>query len=208
MEINGQQTTIMQQIQAQMHLPATSQPKNLNVGQRKALALFRNRETIMQRYNKDEPPVFDEYAAIMGDSPTLAVMNSTFGAGTAEVIIASKLSRLNQYTNVREKISPTQADAMATSIVADPDFRGIKGDVLALFFERLKTGKYGELYNIIDAVSISAKLRQFFRECESKRIAWTDHMEREADEARRKMWAETAATPEQIEEIKKRLNNK
>ena len=97
---------------------------------------------------------------------------------------------------------------MATSIVADPDFRGIKGDVLALFFERLKTGKYGELYNIVDAVSISAKLRQFWRECEARRIAWTDHMERKADEARRKMWAETAATPEQIEEIKKRLNNK
>jgi hypothetical protein len=205
MEINGKKTTVMQQIQAQTHLPATSQPKNLNVGQRRALAMFRNRNTLLQRYNQDMAPVMDEYDAIMGESPTLAVMNSTFGAGTAEVIIASKLSRLNQYTNVKMKITPEQADTMATSIVSDPDLKGVKGDVLALFFERLKTGKYGELYNIVDAVSITAKLRQFYRECEGKRIAWTDHMEREAEENKRKQWAETALKPHEIEQLRLRL---
>jgi len=198
----------MQLIQAQMHLPDTSQPKSLNAGQRRALALFHNRETMLHRYNQDAPPVFDEYEAIMGLSPTLAVMNSTFGAGTAEVIIASKLCRLNQYTNVKMKITPAQADAMATSIVADPDLRGMKGDVVALFFERLKTGKFGELYNIVDAISITAKLRQFHSACEAKRIAWADHMEREAEEERRKQWAKEAATSAQIEEIKRKFNNK
>lgn len=177
----------------------------MNTGQRRALAMFRDRNTLLQRYNQDVPAVMDEYDAIMGGSPTLAVMNSTFGDGTAEVIIASKLSRLNQYTNVRMKITPAQADEMAMSIVADPDLRGIKGDVLALFFERLKTGKYGELYNIVDAVSITAKLRQFFGECEAKRIAWADHMEREAEENKRKQWAETALKPHEIEALRKRL---
>lgn len=141
--------------------------------------MFGDRDTLLQRYNMDSAPVRDEYEAIMGCSPTLAVMNSTFGRGTAEVIIAAKLSRLNQYTNVKMKITPEQAYEMAVSIAADTDLKGIKGDVLALFFERLKTGAFGELYNIIDAVSLSSKLRKFFRECEAKRIAWIDSAERE-----------------------------
>lgn len=179
MEINGQQTTAMQQMLAPALSPATSQPKNLNEGQRTALAMYRDRATLLQRYSPDAVPQRDEKAAIMSSSPTLAVMNSTFGEGTAEVIIAAKLCSLNQYTNARVKITPEQADEMATIIVADEDLKGVRGDVLALFFERLKTGKFGELYNIVDAVSISAKLRQFWRECEAKRIAWTDHVERE-----------------------------
>lgn len=142
----------------------------------------------------------DEYEAIMGNSPTLAVMNSTFGSGTAEIIIASRLCGLNQYTNVKMKITPEQADAMAMSIVADPDLKGIKGDVLVMFFERLKTGAFGELYNIIDAVSISSKLRQFFLTCEAKRIVWSDHLEREKEENERNEHRKNAIT---FEEFKK-----
>lgn len=130
-------------------------------------------------YGPQSVPQVDEYKAIMGGSPTLAVMNSTFGIGTAETIIAAKLCALNQYTNAKVKITPAQADAMATSLVADPTLQGLKGDVLALFFERLKTGAFGELYNIVDAVSICAKLRQFHRECEAKRKVWAESEERE-----------------------------
>lgn len=140
----------------------------------------------------------DEYEAIMGNSPTLAVMNSTFGSGTAEIIIATKLCSLNQYTNVKMKITPEQADAMAMSIVADPDLKGIKGDVLVMFFERLKTGAFGELYNIVDAVSISSRLRQFFSACEAKRRVWTDHLEREREEAEMEEHRKTAITFEEF----------
>lgn len=142
----------------------------------------------------------DDYEAIMGGSPTLAVMNSTFGEGTAQVIIASKLSRLNQYTNVKMKITPAQAYAMATSIVSDPDLCGIKGDVLAMFFERLKTGAFGELYNIVDAVSICAKLRQFHSECEAKRRVWAESAEREETYRRLDEHRKNAITLEQFKQ--------
>lgn len=144
--------------------------------------MYRDRGTLLQRYSPDVVPEQDEYKAIMGASPTLAVMNSTFGAGTAEVIIASRLCSLNQYTNAKVKITPQQADAMATSLAADPSLKGLKGDVLALFFERLKTGAFGEMYNIVDAVSICAKLRQFHNQCEAKRKVWTESQEREREE--------------------------
>ena len=114
--INGTMATAIQQIQVRTHSPATSQPKNLNAGQRRALAMFHDRGTLLQRYSQDAPPVMDEKEAIMGNSPTLAVINSTFGSGTAEVIIASRLSRLNQYTNVKMKITPEQAYDMATRL--------------------------------------------------------------------------------------------
>lgn len=178
MEINGTPTA-MPQILGQTLSPATSRQKSLNAGQRRALATYRDRATLLQRYSPGVVPEQDEYAAIMGNSPTLAVMNSTFGEGTAEVIIASRLCSLNQYTNAKVKITPQQADAMATSLVADTSLKGLKGDVLALFFERLKTGAYGELYNIVDAVSICAKLRQFHKECEAKRRVWAEREERE-----------------------------
>ena len=143
-------------------------------------------------------PQADEYKAIMGGSPTLAIMNSTFGIGTAETIIAAKLCELNQYTNAKVKITPSQADAMATSLVADPGLRGLKGDVLVLFFERLKTGAFGELYNIVDAVSICAKLRQFHRECENKRKAWAESAEREEEYRRLDEHRKNAITFEQF----------
>ena len=143
--------------------------------------MYRDRNALIQHYMPGVAPYVSEYDAIMGGSPTLAVMNSTFGAGTAEVIIASKLSCLNQYTNAKVKITPAQADELATSIVADPDLRGMKGDVFALFFELLKTGKFGELYNIVDAVSICAKLRQFYLQCEAKRKVWSEHLEHERE---------------------------
>ena len=199
----------MQQMQAQTHLPATSQPKSLNAGQRRALAMYRDRSTLLQYYNQDTPKVMDEYEAIMGGSPTLAVMNSTFGEGTAEVIIASKLCRLNQYTNVKMKITPEQADAMATSLVADQDLKGLKGDVLALFFERLKTGAFGELYNIVDAVSLCAKLRQFYEKCEAKRIAWADSVEQEEKYRRLDEHRKNAITFEQFKQTEayKRITN-
>lgn len=130
----------------------------------------------------------------------MAVMNSTFGAGTAEVIIASKLCSLNQYTNAKVKITPMQADAMATSLVADPSLKGLKGDVLVLFFERLKTGAFGELYNIVDAVSICAKLRQFHRECEAKRRVWAERAELEETYRRLDEHRRNAITLEQFKQ--------
>lgn len=181
MEINGKTTTVPQ-IQDQRRSPDTLPQKSLNEGQRMALETYRNRETLLSRYSPGAAIILDEHDAIMGNSPTLAVMNSTFGAGTAEIIIASKLCELNQYTNAKVKITPMQADDMATSIVADPDLKGVRGDVLSLFFERMKTGAFGDLYNIVDAVSISVRLRQYFRECEAKRIVWADHAEREKRE--------------------------
>lgn len=141
--------------------------------------MYRDRATLLKTYTDGKPWCKDEYDAIMGGSPTLAVMNSTFGAGTAEMIIAAKLCSLNQYSNVRVKITPVQADEMAMAIVADPDLKGIKGDILAMFFERLKTGAFGDLYNIVDAVSISTRLRQFWNDCETKRKIWADNLEQE-----------------------------
>lgn len=151
-------------------------------------------------YGPQSVPQVDERKAIMGGSPTLAVMNSTFGAGTAETIIAAKLCELNQYTNARVKITPAQADAMATSLVADPSLRGLKGDVLLLFFERLKTGAFGELYNIVDAVSICAKLRQFHSECEAKRRVWAENAEREETCRRLDEHRKNAITLEQFKQ--------
>lgn len=170
----------------------------MNAGQRRALATYRDRATLLMSYGPQSVPQVDEYKAIMGGSPTLAVMNSTFGDGTAETIIASKLCELNQYTNAKVKITPQQADAMATSLVADPNLQGLKGDVLVLFFERLKTGAFGELYNIVDAVSLCAKLRQFYNQCEAKRKIWAESAEREEAYRRLDEHRKNAITLEQF----------
>jgi hypothetical protein len=162
--------------------------------------MYRDRVTLLQHYCSDTLARLREYEAIMGNSPTLAVMNSTFGNGTAEVIIAKKLCDLNLYTNVKVKITPQQADAMATSLAADESLKGLKGDVLALFFERLKTGAFGELYNIVDAVSICAKLRQFHKDCEAKRRIWSESVEREQFEKEMREHRKSAIT---FDEFKK-----
>lgn len=172
----------------------------MNAGQRRALAKYRERGALIQHFTHGLAPQSDEYMAIMGDSPTLAVMNSTFGKGTAEIIIAQKLCSLNQYTNARVKITPEQADELATILVADPELKGIKGEVLCMFFDRLKAGAFGELYNIVDAVSITAKLRKFWRDCEAKRRVWDEQLERETFESEMDEHRKNAMTAEQFKQ--------
>jgi hypothetical protein len=169
--------------------------------------MYRERGALIRHFTQSLAPQPDEYKAIMGESPTLAVMNSTFGKGTAEIIIAQKLCSLNQYTNARVKITPEQADELATILVADPELRGIKAEVLCMFFDRLKAGAFGELYNIVDAVSIAAKLRQFYQKCETKRIAWADSKEMEETYRRLDEHRKNAMTAEQFKktEAYKRL---
>ena len=71
-----------------------------------------------------------------------------------------------------------------------------------MFFDRLKTGAFGELYNIVDAVSITAKLRKFWRDCEAKRRVWDEQLEREKFEREMDEHRKNAITFEQYKRLK------
>lgn len=151
--------------------------------------MYADRIALLTHYHAEAlPPA--EKECVMGGSPTLAVMNSTYGDGTAETIIGALLCGLNEHTSAAVKITPSQAYYTAVLIVRDKDLRGIKADELLLFFANLKTGMYGPLYNAVDSVSVTAALRKFKSECDRKRVIWADEVERAERDAERKRWRE------------------
>jgi hypothetical protein len=85
------------------------------------------------------------------------------------------------------------------------EFGYLKATEVMLFVWRFKAGHYGELYGAVDPVRIMRALRGRFCEERAKLIQRHEHEEHERE---RKQWAENAATPEQIKEIKRKYQTK
>ena len=91
-----------------------------------------------------------------------------------------------------------QARECAEIIVSDPDYQGLKADELALFFVRLKAGKYGHFYNAVDTLHVTTALQQFTRELVVKRYKWFEELESEAREAEQREHAKTYLRPDEF----------
>ena len=82
--------------------------------------------------------------------------------------------------------------------MSDPDYQGLKADELALFFVRLKAGKYGHFYNAVDTLHVTTALQQFTRELVAKRYKWFEELESEAREAEQREHAKTYLRPDEF----------
>lgn len=141
--------------------------------------------------------------AMFGKAPMLCTIDATYGEGSATQWIVPQLYNLCVTVGVKVKLDDTQLAELAQMI--RKEFGYLKATELMLFVWRYKAGHYGEMYGTIDPVRIMRALRGKFSEERAKHIELHEAMERDRE---RQQWAADAATPEQIEEIKKRLNNK
>jgi hypothetical protein len=144
----------------------------------------------------------NERRAILGTAPMLCVLDAAYGEGSAVTWLIPQLHSLCAAVGVKTKLDDAQL--MQLAMMIRKEFGYLKATELMLFVWRYKAGHYGELYGSVDPVRIMRALRGKFSEERAKHIELHEAMERDRE---RQQWAADAATPEQIEEIKKRLNN-
>ena len=145
----------------------------------------------------------NEERAIMGTAPMLCTLDAAYGNGSAVVWLIPQLHDLCAAVGVKTKLDDNQLKQLAQMI--RNEFGYLKATEVMLFLLRVKAGHYGEFYGSVDIQRIMRALRGKFAEERAAVIAKYESAERDL---KRQQWAADAATPEQIEEIKKRLNNK
>lgn len=139
--------------------------------------------------------------AIFGTAPMLCVIDAAYGEGSAVTWLVPQLHNLCATVGVKTKLDDVQLRQLAVMI--RDEFGYLKATEVMLFLYRLKAGHYGEFYGAVDVQRVMRALRGRFSEERARHIQLHEAMEKDRQ---RQQWAATAATPAQIEEIKKKFN--
>ena len=100
--------------------------------------------------------------AYFGKAPTLAIINKTYGEGTAATWLIAQIHDLCEFTNSRGKLDERQMTMLAEIIANEYAF--LKSSELLLFFYNFKAGKYGRFYGTVDPLIIEEALAEFMAE--------------------------------------------
>jgi hypothetical protein len=144
----------------------------------------------------------NESRAFFGSAPMLCTIDAAYGEGKAAAWLVPQLYDLCATVGVKTKMDDVQLKQLALMI--RKEFGYLKATEVMLFLWRLKGGHYGEFYGSIDPLRIMRALRGRFID---ERARVIDQCEKAALDRERETWRQNAATPSEIEEIKKRYQN-
>lgn len=97
-----------------------------------------------------------------GDAPTLKRVEITYGKKVAITWLELQLRDFEEFTNIEDKLSIEKRTELAKVILCS--YYYLKVTEVMLFFVRLKSGRYGKLYNHIDTIFITTSIRAFLSE--------------------------------------------
>ena len=118
----------------------------------------------------------NEARAYLGSAPSLAVLAEGYGWQTVIVWLCIMIENLNNFTGVREKMPVARQRALATLILAE--YPSLKASEILLFFHRLKCGRYGRFYGMVDALFITSSLLQFSEQRRTDIIRYKEEQSR------------------------------
>lgn len=137
--------------------------------------------------------------AFLGTAPTINVICKTYNSEIAISWIMAQLENINDFCGVNNKMQTEQMEEVARIISVD--FYYLKVTELLLFFHRLKSGKYGSFYGVIDAIKVMESLSKFSQE----RITEINSFERKkADQemqVKREEWSRLSVSREQYDRL-------
>jgi hypothetical protein len=142
----------------------------------------------------------DEDRAIIGTAPMLCTIDAAYGEGSAAQWLIPQLHDLCVAVGVKTKLDDNQLKQLAQMI--RDEFGFLKTTEVMLFVWRFKGGHYGEFYGSVDIQRIMRALRGKFS---NERAAVIERHEGEQRDRERQEWAKTALRPEQVEQLRKRI---
>jgi len=102
---------------------------------------------------------------VCGISPSLKLLCDTYGKNKVCLWIASLIGNINLMalgSDTSKKMTAEQIADCAKGIVSNYDI--LKAAELMLFISRLKAGKYGKFYGVIDGMTICNALNDYLKE--------------------------------------------
>lgn len=118
----------------------------------------------------------NEARAYLGSAPSLEVMAEGYGWQTVIVWLCILIENLNNFTGVREKMPVARQRDLAALILAE--YPLLKASEILLFFHRLKCGRYGRFYGMVDALFITSSLLQFTEQRRADIIRYKEEQSR------------------------------
>ena len=100
--------------------------------------------------------------AYFGTAPSLAAVTAGYGRLTSVVWICTQVENINTFSGVKEKMSVERQKELAGLFIAEYPY--LKVSELLLFFHRLKCGRYGRFYGMVDALFITSAILLFLEE--------------------------------------------
>lgn len=123
-------------------------------------------KVLLETYSPSELTRFSRYPerCVLGNSPTLAVVNRDYGEQVAVDWLRIELNHYQNSVGVKED---NKADMLLMKETADEilhRYYFLKLSELMLFFNRLRFGDYGKVYGCVDVAFIVQSLRKFLEE--------------------------------------------
>lgn len=145
---------------------------------------YGNAEKFLNTFNPDMQVATARYAerAYFGTAPSLETVCLGYGEQTAIVWNCIQLENINLFAGVKEKMPVARQRELSRLLMAEYPY--LKVTELLLFFHRLKCGRYGRFYGMVDALFITSALVQFMEErrTETKRFLATRMKEDKPEE--------------------------
>lgn len=161
-----------------------------------------NLNAFMVMFNPDLQQVVaeNEERAILGTAPMLCTLDAAYGDGSATQWLIPQLHNMCAAVGVKTKLDDSQLMQLATMI--RKEFGYLKATEVMLFLWKLKGGHYGEFYGSVDIQRVMRALRGKF--CD-ERANVIKEQEEQAKDLERIERAKTALKPDEIEALRKRL---
>lgn len=136
------------------------------------LKSFGTRENFLTLFNPDSADRFVDDASLchFGGAPTLAELNTTYGAKTGAMWLIPQLYRLSEYCGVRDKLQGDALKECANTIVRKYHWLNVTEFMLS--FARFREGRYGRFYGTVDPLIIVSSIADF---CEERANAIDQH---------------------------------
>lgn len=156
----------------------------------------------MLTFNKDIQPKTAQYPdrAYLGKAPSLNTVSKTYNPEVLNIWIVAQLEDVNNFTNIRHKMTLEQMEQTATLIATE--YAYLKVTEVHLFLHRFKAGRYGTFYGCIDPLQITYALAQFAEQRRSEIVKIEQYQNTQQIIKQRQQWAETSISRQEYELLK------
>lgn len=136
----------------------------------------------LQTYNKAEivKSIRDQVATVNTSYELVRMEDIDIAGENNKQIIAEMLLELNEFTNVSRKMTENQIIQTVKMLLKS--YPNLSLQEYQVFFNKIKTGYFGQLYESLDGIKIMAFMKEFYREVN---IAYQEFKEEKHQEIKR-----------------------
>ena len=145
----------------------------------------------------------NERRAVVGNAPTLTIIDKAYGDGSAMIWLCQQLADFNEFCGKKEKMDDWQIEQLARGIIAN--FGYLKASEIMLFLYQYKMGWWGPLYGVIDPQEFMVVLKEKFNPWRARIV---EQVENEKARAERESYYNRpdVLKPDEIRKLKERIN--